>query len=108
MPARRKVQPSQTSTMSGSRSSKIRLLIADDHALIREGLAATIARQRDMLVVSQAANGREAVELWKERRPDVALVDLRMPEGNGVTVIRQIRDLDASARIIIQTTYDTD
>jgi two-component system NarL family response regulator len=87
---------------------RLRLLIADDHALILEGLAATIGRQDDMAVVAKAANGREAVELWKERRPDVGLVDLRMPEGNGVTVIRQIRDLDASARIIIQTTYDTD
>ena len=108
MPAQRKIQPSQRSRKSGSGRSKIRLLIADDHALIREGLAATIGRQRDMLVVSQAANGREAVELWKDRRPDVALVDLRMPEGNGVTVIQQIRDLDPLARIIIQTTYDTD
>jgi len=87
---------------------KIRLLIADDHVLVREGLAATIGRQRDMLVVSQAANGREAVDLWKQSRPDIALVDLRMPEGDGVTVIREIRDLDPSARIIIQTTYDTD
>jgi two-component system NarL family response regulator len=61
-----------------------------------------------MIVVGQAANGREAVELWKECRPDISLVDLRMPEGDGVTVIREIRDLDPSARIIIQTTYDTD
>jgi len=80
---------------------KIRLLIADDHVLVREGLAATIGRQHDMLVVNQAANGREAVDLWKECRPDIALVDLRMPDGDGVTVIKEIRDLDTSARIII-------
>ena len=114
MKARRKGQQGRksarrTAFKSGAAGGKkIRLLIADDHVLIREGLAATIGRQRDMLVVRQAANGREAVELWKECRPDIALVDLRMPEGNGVTVIREIRDLDPSARIIIQTTYDTD
>jgi two-component system NarL family response regulator len=114
MKARRKSQQGRKSARGAAFKTgatggkKIRLLIADDHVLIREGLAATIGRQRDMLVVSQAANGREAVELWKECHPDIALVDLRMPEGNGVTVIREIRDLDPSARIIIQTTYDTD
>src|SRR5262249_53663898 len=87
---------------------KIRLLIADDHVLVREGLAATIGRQRDMLVVSEGANGREGVVLWKKSRPDIALVDLCLTGGGGVPVIREIRDLDPSARIIIQTTYDTD
>jgi DNA-binding NarL/FixJ family response regulator len=114
MKARRKSQQGRKSATgaafktAATGKKKIRLLIADDHVLIREGLAATIGRQRDMLVVSQAANGREAVELWKKCRPDIALVDLRMPEGNGVAVIREIRDFDPSARIIIQTTYDTD
>jgi len=114
MKARRKSQQGrrsarQTGIKTGAtRGQKIRLLIADDHVLVREGLAATIGRQRDMLVVNQAANGREAVALWKECRPDIALVDLRMPEGDGVTVIKEIRELDSSARIIIQTTYDTD
>jgi DNA-binding NarL/FixJ family response regulator len=114
MKARRKGQQGRrsargTASESGATGGKkIRLLIADDHALVREGLAATIGRQRDMVVAGQAANGREAIELWKESRPDIALVDLRMPEGNGVIVIREIRDLDPSARIIIQTTYDTD
>jgi two-component system NarL family response regulator len=97
-PARRK---------SGQRD-QIRLLIADDHALILEGLAATISRQEDMTVVAKARDGREAVELWKKHRPDVALLDLRMPQLNGVGAIREIRDLDVAARIIVQTTYDTD
>jgi two-component system NarL family response regulator len=87
---------------------QIRLLIADDHALILEGLAATIGRQEDMAVVATASNGREAVELWKTHRPDVSLLDLRMPELNGVAVIREIRDLEVAARIIVHTTYDTD
>lgn len=86
----------------------IRLLIADDHALILEGLAATIERQEDMAVVAKANNGREAVDLWKTHRPDVSLLDLRMPLLGGVGVIREIRDLDVGARIIVHTTYDTD
>jgi DNA-binding NarL/FixJ family response regulator len=87
---------------------QIRLLIADDHALILEGLAATIGRQNDMTVVAKASNGREAVELWKTHRPDVLLLDLRMPTLNGVGVIKELRDLDISARVIVHTTYDTD
>jgi two-component system NarL family response regulator len=87
---------------------QIRLLIADDHALILEGLAATIGRQNDMTVVAKASNGREAVELWKTHRPDVLLLDLRMPTLNGVAVIKELRDLDVSARVIVHTTYDTD
>jgi DNA-binding NarL/FixJ family response regulator len=86
----------------------IRLLVADDHALILEGLAATIGRQEDMKVVARATNGQEAVDLWKTHRPDVALLDLRMPKLNGVAVIREIRDEDVSSRIIVHTTYDTD
>ena len=89
-------------------SEKIRLLIADDHALILEGLAATIGRQNDMTVVAKASNGREAVELWKAHRPDVSLLDLRMPTLNGVGVIGEVRELDVFARVIVHTTYDTD
>jgi DNA-binding NarL/FixJ family response regulator len=91
-----------------AKREQIRLLIADDHALILEGLAATIGRQDDMTVVAKAADGRKAVELWKEQRPHVSLLDLRMPQLNGVGVIREIRELDVGARIIVQTTYDTD
>jgi len=61
-----------------------------------------------MTVVAKASNGHEAVELWKTHRPDVSLLDLRMPMLNGVEVIREVRDLDVSARVIVQTTYDTD
>ena len=86
----------------------IRLLIADDHALILEGLAATIARQEDMAVVATARNGREAADLWKQHRPDISLLDLRMPQLNGVAVITEVRAVDSAARIIVHTTYDTD
>jgi len=95
-------------TGKAARVKKIRLLIADDHVLILEGLAATIGRQDDMTVVAKANNGREAVELWKTHHPDVSLLDLRMPMLNGVGVIKELRDLDFSARVIVHTTYDTD
>ncbi|MFM0250762.1 response regulator [Paraburkholderia sediminicola] len=87
---------------------KIRVLIADDHVAVREGLAAMIGRQADTMVVGEAANGREAVELWQKHRPDVTLLDLRMPVLDGVSAISEIHHQDASARIIILTTFDSD
>jgi two-component system NarL family response regulator len=62
----------------------------------------------DMTVVGEASNGREAVELWKEHRPDVTLLDLRMPELDGVDAIKAIRANDEKARIIVLTTFDSD
>jgi two-component system NarL family response regulator len=88
--------------------SKIRILIADDHVTVREGLAAMIGRQPDMTVIGQAANGRDAVELWQALRPDVALLDLRMPILDGVGAINEVRRLDTSARVIVLTTFDAD
>lgn len=97
-----------SSHSSEAQTQPIRVLIADDHAMILEGLSAMIGRQPDMRVVAEAANGREAVELWKKYRPDVTLLDLRMPELDGVGAISELRKLDAGARIIVLTTYDTD
>ena len=88
--------------------AKIRLLIADDHGVVREGLVAIINRQPDMEVVAEAKNGREAVALWKLHRPDVTLLDLRMPELDGVAALEEIRNEERAARVIILTTYDTD
>jgi len=88
--------------------SPIRILIADDHVTVREGLAAIIERQSDMEVVAEASNGIDAFELWQQKRPDVALLDLRMPGLDGVGAIKEIRAADASARILVVTTYDTD
>ncbi len=87
---------------------KIRILIADDHTTVLAGLASIIGMQPDMLVVAEAVNGREAVDLWQKHRPDVTLLDLRMPKLDGVSVIDEIRQHNASARIIMLTTYDTD
>lgn len=86
----------------------IRILIADDHSVVREGLVSLVKRKADMTVVAEASNGREAVELWKEHRPDVTLLDLRMPELDGVGAIKAIRELDENARILVLTTYDGD
>jgi two-component system NarL family response regulator len=89
-------------------ADKIRILIADDHITVLAGLASIIGMQPDMLVVAEAANGRQAVDLWRKQRPDVTLLDLRMPMLDGVGVIDEIRKEDTSARIIMLTTYDTD
>jgi DNA-binding NarL/FixJ family response regulator len=98
--------------MDGKKDSKkkecIRILIADDHTVVREGLVSLVKRKADMMVVGEGCNGREAVELWKEHRPDVTLLDLRMPELDGVGVIKEIRELDETARIVVLTTFDGD
>ena len=91
-----------------SPTDTIRILIADDHTTVLAGLASIIGMQPDMLVVAEAANGRQAVDLWRKHRPDVTLLDLRMPKLDGVGVIDEIRTEDTLARIIILTTYDTD
>jgi two-component system NarL family response regulator len=95
-------------TPAGARANRIRVVIADDHVTVLEGLAAIIGRQTDMKVVAEASNGREAVELWQKHRPDVALIDLRMPTLDGVAAIDEIRRQQASARIIVLTTFDSD
>ena len=87
---------------------RIGILIADDHSVLRQGLVSLIGFEADMIVVGEASNGREAVDLWREQRPDVILLDLRMPELDGVGVIRQIRAEDENTRIIVLTTFDGD
>ena len=93
---------------SSAKKKRIRILIADDHTVVREGLVSLVKRKSDMVIVAEARNGREAVDLWKEHRPDVALLDLRMPELDGVSAIKEIRELDANAHIVVLTTYDGD
>ena len=88
--------------------SLIRVLTADDHPIVRDGLNAVINDQPDMEVVAEAANGKEAVELARQHRPDVMLIDLRMPQMNGVEAINTIRAEWPQARVIILTTYDGD
>ena len=86
----------------------IRILIADDHPVLRDGLAGVIEEQGDMAVVGQAGTGPEALALYREHRPDITLMDLRMPGMSGVETITAIRRQFPAARAIILTTYDTD
>jgi DNA-binding NarL/FixJ family response regulator len=84
------------------------VLIVDDHPIVREGLAAMIERRPDMTVVAQAASGREAVVMYSAFQPDVTLMDLRLPEMDGVTAITEIRKEFPTARFLVLTTYDGD
>jgi DNA-binding NarL/FixJ family response regulator len=99
---------STTDNSTTPRKGRITVLIADDHSVVREGLASLIGRKPDMKVVGEASNGREAVELWNKLRPDVTLLDLRMPELDGVAAIREIRSKDEEARFVVLTTFDGD
>jgi two-component system NarL family response regulator len=85
----------------------LRVLLADDHPVVLEGLAALLAGA-GMAVVATARTGEEAVALHARHRPDVTLLDLRMPAGGGVEAIRRIRAADPSARLLVLTTFDTD
>ena len=90
------------------RQQLIRVLIAEDHVIVRDGLAAIINQEDDMGVVAEAGNGTEAVELWKTHQPDVVLMDLQMPGLCGVNAINEMRVADPNVRVIILTTFDGD
>jgi DNA-binding NarL/FixJ family response regulator len=87
---------------------RIRVLLAEDHVIVRNGLAAIINQESDMTVVAEAGDGREAVELWKMHDPDVTLMDLRMPGLSGANAIYEIHEINPAVRIIVLTTFDGD
>ena len=91
-----------------SDSDEIRLLVVDDHHLVREGVVALVEGQQDIRIVAEAANGREAIQQFRTHHPDVTLMDLQMPEMNGLDAVIAIRDEFPEARIVVLTTYAGD
>ncbi len=89
-------------------ASQIRVLAVDDHALVREGIAGLIGVQPDMVVAGEASNGREAIQQFRTLHPDVTLMDLQMPEMNGIEALIAIRNEFPHARVIVLTTYAGD
>ena len=89
-------------------SDRIRVLAVDDHVLIREGIAVLLGDEPDMTLVAEASNGREAIQQFRTHRPDVTIMDLQMPEMNGLDAITAIRGEFRDAKIIVLTTYKGD
>lgn len=87
---------------------EIRIMVVDDQAVVRQGFVSLISTVADMRVIAEGTNGREAVALYREHRPDVVLMDLRMPEMGGVEAIAAIRREFSGAKVIVLTTYDGD
>jgi DNA-binding NarL/FixJ family response regulator len=88
--------------------TKIRVLVADDHPVVRDGLSSILAHEPDFEVIGEAADGEAAVQLAARLRPDVILMDLRMPLLDGVEAMRRIREAGSPARFLVLTTFDTD
>jgi two-component system NarL family response regulator len=104
MPAAERQETSQGSAAT----TRARVLVVDDHSLLRTGVANIINMEPTLEVVAEAANGRDAIAAFNAFHPDVVLMDLRMPEMEGVEAVRRIREIDPQARVVVLTTYDAD
>lgn len=89
-------------------AKSISVILADDHPVVRDGLAAIVNQQADMAVVAEACDGEEAVALYSQHKPDVMVLDLRMPKLDGVAVVQRVLEAHPKARLLIMTTYDGD
>jgi len=88
--------------------AQIRILVVDDHPVVRQGIAVLIGSQSDMALVAEASNGREAIQQFRKHRPDITLMDLQMPEMNGLDALATIRGEFPDAKVIVLTTYTGD
>ncbi|HTR25853.1 MAG TPA: response regulator transcription factor [Terriglobales bacterium] len=88
--------------------AQIRILVVDDHPVVRQGIAVLLGSQSDMTVVAEASNGREAIQQFRKHRPDITLMDLQMPEMNGLDALATIRGEFPDAKVIVLTTYTGD
>src|SRR5215208_5949727 len=94
--------------IANENANRTRILVADDHPIMRAGLVAVLGQEPDLVVVAQAENGERAVALFREHQPDVVLMDLRMPLMDGVEAIRRITEDFPAARVLALTTYEGD
>ncbi len=94
--------------MPPSKRAPIRILVVDDHPLMRLGVVALLESQADMQVVAEASSGEESLALYASRRPDIVVMDLRMPGVAGAELIRALRERDRDARVVVLTSFDTE
>jgi len=93
---------------AGANQAKIRVLVVDDHPMVRDGIKANLKPQRDMTVIAEANDGVEALALIKEQLPDVVLLDLRMPRMDGLDVIGEVNVSKLPSKVIIMTTFESE
>ena len=108
MALRKVFQERQGGKVVSDVASPMRILVVDDHPVFREGVAALVSGESDMSIVAQAANGREAIQQFRTHQPDITLMDLQLPEMNGLDALSAIRGEFPEARIIVLTTYAGD
>src|ERR1700744_5360128 len=96
------------SVMVAVMKKKIRVILADDHPVVRDGLAAMVNQQPDMEVVAEAGDGEEAIAFYEQHRPDVMVLDLRVQKSDGLTVAKKVMEANPKACLLIMTTYDGD